>query len=164
MPMTIRLATEDDIPQLLRLMRALAVFEHYIDSFAVTEEVLLERGFRTQPPDFYALVAEQQDTLVGMLVYYIVPFTATATPTLYMKELYVDDMVRGQGIGEFLMRAAAQVALANGCGAIRWTVANWNTGGQRFYERLGAKANPVWIDYSLSGPALVELATPDATE
>ena len=97
-----------------------------------------------------------------MLVYYVVPFTATATPTLYMKELYVDDTARGQRIREFLMRAAARAAVAHGSGAIRWTVATWNTRGQRFYERLGAQANPVWIDYSLSGAALAALATSDA--
>lgn len=158
MPMTIRPATEQDIPQLLPLMRALAEFEQYIDVFAVTEEILLQQGFRQNPPDFQALVADTDGTLTGMLVYYVVPFTATARPTLYMKELYVTEGARGQRVGEQLMRAAAQEATARGCGSIRWTVANWNTAGQRFYERLGAQANPVWVDYGLSGPALSALA------
>lgn len=159
---TIRLAIETDIPRLLPLMRALAVFEEYIDIFAVTEDVLLRQGFRQDPPDFQALVAEREGELVGILVYYFVPFTATAKPTLYMKELYVTDEVRGQGVGEALMRAAAQEALNRGCGAMRWTVADWNAGGKRFYERLGAQANPVWIDYGLGPVALAALAAEDA--
>ncbi|WP_019012402.1 GNAT family N-acetyltransferase [Deinococcus aquatilis] len=156
----IRLATEQDIPQLLPLMRGLAEFEHYIDVFAVDEHVLREQGFRKDPPDFSALVAEQGGNLVGMLVFYLVPFTATAKPTLYIKELYVTEAARGQQIGEELMRAAAREAAARGCGSVRWTVANWNEAGKRFYERLGAQANPVWIDYGLSGAALAALAEP----
>lgn len=154
----IRLATEQDIPQLLPLMRALAEFEQYINVFAVDEEVLQLQGFRKDPPDFQAFVAELDGGLVGMLVFYLVPFTATAKPTLYIKELYVTEAARVQHVGEHLMRAAAREATARGCGAIRWTVANWNTAGQRFYERLGAQANPVWVDYGLSGAALKALA------
>ena len=161
MTTTIRPATETDIPHLLPLMRALAVFEKYIDTFAVTEDVLRRQGFQQDPPDFHALVAEREGELVGMLVYYFVPFTATAKPTLYMKELYVTDEVRGQGVGEALMRAAAQAALAQDCGAMRWTVADWNAGGRRFYERLGAQANPVWIDYGLDRNALTALTAED---
>ncbi|UBV44742.1 GNAT family N-acetyltransferase (plasmid) [Deinococcus taeanensis] len=155
---TIRSATEQDIPQLLPLMRGLAEFEQYIDVFAVDEEVLRVQGFRKDPPDFQAFVAELDGALVGTLVFSLVPFTATATPTLYIKELYVTEAARGHRVGEHLMRAAAREATARGCGAVRWTVANWNTAGQRFYERLGAQPNPVWVDYSLSGAALMALA------
>ncbi|MFL5350623.1 MAG: hypothetical protein ACJ8AT_38110 [Hyalangium sp.] len=62
------------------------------------------------------------------------------------------------------MLAAARGAVAHGCGAIRWTVAEWNADGRRFYERLGANANPVWVDYSLSGDALTTLASPAPSE
>lgn len=65
-------------------MRGLAEFEHYLDVFAVDEYVLREQGFRKDPPDFSALVAERGGNLVGMLVFYLVPFTATAKPTLYI--------------------------------------------------------------------------------
>ncbi len=41
----IRRAVASDAPQLLSLMRGLARFEGYDDRFAVTVEVLLERGF-----------------------------------------------------------------------------------------------------------------------
>lgn len=93
-----------------------------------------------------------------MLVYYFIPFTASAKPTLFIKELFVDEAYRGHRLGEELMRAAAQAAVTHGCGAIRWAVAAWNEAGRRFYERLGAQPNPVWVDYSLSGKALLDLS------
>lgn len=160
--MIIRLATEADVPALLPLMRGLATFERYIDEFAITEVELREHGFRRSPPDFYCLVAAEPqdngpDQLYGILVYYFVPFTLLAKPTLFIKELFVDAEGRGQGIGTLLMKAAAAEALHHGCGAMRWYVASWNEDGMRFYHRLGASANPDWIDYSMSAETLHKL-------
>jgi len=91
-------------------------------------------------------------------VYYLIPFTFRARPTLFIKELYVDDGGRGHGIGEALMRAAAKDAIAHGCATIKWQVAEWNTRARAFYERLGAAADPVWVEYALSETALRKLA------
>lgn len=161
--MIIRLATEADVPQLLPLMLGLAEFERYIDDFAVTEAELREQGFRRSPPDFYCLVAAEPqpdgpDRLSGILVYYFIPFTLLAKPTLFIKELFITAEGRGQGIGTQLMKAAAAEALRHGCGAMRWYVASWNEDGKRFYHRLGAQPNPDWVDYSMSAATLQELA------
>ena len=154
-----RRAREDDVPDLLPLMRGLAEFERYADRFAVTEDVLREQGFRRSPPDFHCLVAEGPDgALIGMLVFYLVPFTFTARPTLYIKELFVAPAGRGHGVGERLMREAAREATARGCGATRWQVARWNGDAQRFYARLGARADDEWIDYGLSEREIHALA------
>lgn len=51
----------------------------------LTEDVLRERGFRRSPPEFHALVAESTSGLVGMAVFYIIPFTAEAVPALFIK-------------------------------------------------------------------------------
>jgi len=96
----IRKATEADIPQLLPLMRELAELEKYADAFAITEEILREQGFRRSPPDFYCLVAEENITLAGILVYYFVAFTYRAKPNLIIKELYVAGSHRSKGVGQ----------------------------------------------------------------
>ena len=93
-----------------------------------------------------------------MLVYYLVPFTFRARPTLYVKELFVAEAGRGRGVGEALMRAAAAAAVAHDCAAIKWQVAVWNTDAQRFYERLGATAAREWVEYVLSEAAVRALA------
>lgn len=154
----VHLAVEADIPGLLPLMHALAEFEQYDDIFAVTGDVLRERGFRHSPPDFHALVAESEGRIVGMAVFYIVAFTAEAVPALYVKELFVAPDARGQRIGEALMKAVAREAMTRRCGRVRWQVANWNEGGKRFYQRLGAQADPIWVNYSLSVEAVQALA------
>ena len=156
---TIRAATIGDISRLLLLMRGLAEFEGYADRFAVTEETLAEQGFRRSPPDFECLVAESPDgALAGMLVFYMIPFTFTARPTFYMKELYIAAEHRGHGVGAELMRAAAAEAERRGCGLMKWQVSNWNVAAASFYTRLGATPDPVWVDYTLDVQALAALA------
>ena len=158
MSVTVRHWTETDISSVLPLMRDLAVFEHYIDSFKVTETVLLEQGFRLEPPNFSVLVAELENRIVGILVYFFLPFSASAKPLLYVKELFVTQAARGHGAGKALMQRAALEAREAGCSGVKWTVARWNDPAKRFYESLGAAANPVWIEYGLNSANLETLA------
>jgi GNAT superfamily N-acetyltransferase len=139
-------------------MRELARFEKYHDAFAITEEVLREQGFRRSPSDFYCLVAEENGELVGLLVYYFVPFTYRAKPNVIVKELYVADGHRSKGIGKLLMKAVAKEAEQSGCGVIKWYVAKWNQRGIDFYERLGARIDPDWHEFQMSEKAFRELA------
>lgn len=148
--MQIRFMTESDIPQTFELMKELAVFEHYIDSFAITPEIVKEKGIDKNPPDFYCLVADDNGTIAGMLVYYFLPYTAQNRPAIYMKELYVDENFRNQKVGEQLMLKLKQIAKENNCQTIKWTVAPWNDRGMKFYERLGAKQNTEWVNYELA--------------
>ncbi|HGO5847913.1 GNAT family N-acetyltransferase [Mannheimia haemolytica] len=119
MAFTIRKMVEQDTHQEFPLMQKLAVFEHYIDSFAITPEVVMESGFRKSPPDFYCLVAENASNIIGILVYYFLPYTAQNRPAIYMKELYVDETARNQKVGEALMQALKNEAKAHHCKTIK---------------------------------------------
>jgi GNAT superfamily N-acetyltransferase len=156
--MEIRKAIEEDVPNLLPLMRQLAEFEKYASDFAVTEEVLREQGFRRSPPDFHCLIAEEASELVGFLVYYFVPFTYRAKPNLIIKELYTEESHRSRGVGKRLMKAVARQAEEVDCGMIKWWVAKWNQRGIKFYERLGARIDHDWHEFQMSEKAFRDLA------
>ena len=147
MNIIIRKAEEKDSEKIWVLMEKLAVFEKYINSFAITREIVKDSGFRKDPPSFYCIVADYNDSIIGMLVYYYLPYTAQNRPAVYMKELYVDENYRGRKIGEQLMTALRKEAEINNCKQIKWTVAPWNKAGQKFYERLGASENTEWLNY-----------------
>jgi GNAT superfamily N-acetyltransferase len=138
-------------------MRELAEFEKYAGDFAVTEEVLREQGFRHSPPDFHCLVAEEDGGLVGLLVYYLVPFTYRAKPNLIIKELYVAQRYRSKGIGKLLMKTVAKEAEQRGCGMIKWWVAKWNQRSFEFYQRLGARIDPDWHEFQMSEDSFRDL-------
>ena len=156
--MKIRKAVEQDIAELLPLMRQLAEFEKYGNEFVITEEILREEGFRRSPPDFRCLVAEEEGQLIGMLVYYFVAFTYRAKPDLIIKELYVAERYRSQGVGELLMKAVAAEAARSNCGKIKWWVGKWNMRSIQFYARLGGKIDDDWHEFQMSEATFRKLA------
>ena len=144
----IRHAVEADCPQLLSLMKKLAVFEDYIDDFQVDESALIQYGFR-EKPSYTALVAESSQQLVAYLVYYLIPFTYDLKPTLFIKELWVDDKYRGKNIGSQLMEATIADAKKHQCSKIKWDVLADNHAAQGFYQQFGAYYDKRWQGYIL---------------
>jgi len=146
----IRLAVASDAPQLLALMRGLAQFEGYDDRFAVTEDVLLERGFSAQrPPEFTAWVAEMKGKLVGHAVIYVIPFTFDLRPTLVLKELFIEAQARGQDFGRGLMRAVIEHGRAMNARLIRWQVLPRNEAAKSFYRQQQAEVDVDWENWYL---------------
>ena len=149
-PAAIRCAVASDCELLLELMKKLAEFEGYIEDFVVTESDLLKHGFSQSPTTFTALVAEQDSKLMGYLVYYLIPFTYDLKPTLFTKELYVDESARGRNIGKRLMRLAIVDAKEKGCGRMKWDVLSDNIKAQSFYKSFGAEYDARWQGYVLN--------------
>ena len=145
--MKIRPMQHQDVNECYRLMKELAEFEHYIDIFAITPEIVIEKGLGKDPADFQCLVAEVDQEIAGMLVYYILPYTAHNKPEIFIKELYIDKHFRGQGVGKALMTYLYEIGKKEGCHQIKWTVADWNTPAQKFYKDLGATENSEWLNY-----------------
>lgn len=150
----IRDACPTDVDGLLDLMKQLAVFERYIDDFAVTADDLRQRGFGPDP-EFFAVVAEAPDgRLVGMAVGYVTKFTYTLQPTITLKELFVEPETRSSGLGQQIFAAFAEKALALGAGSIKWTVLHDNDRARQFYRRLGGAADPVWEPWGMDRSAM----------
>lgn len=149
MTIQIRKAIETDSEKIWLLMKELAIFEQYINAFAITPKIVEQSGFHKNPPDFYCIVADdvEHQKIAGILVYYLLPFTAQNRPDIYMKELYVDEVYRSKGVGRQLMLTLQEEAKRRNIRQIKWTVAPWNDAGKRFYEKLGAQENRDWLHY-----------------
>lgn len=153
--MYIRHAIHTDCDDVLKLMKQLAEFEGYADDFCVTHAELKKRLFDEQ--DFYVLVVEKNKRIVGILVYYYLPFTFDLKPWIYIKELYINSSARGQGFGKHLMTALAQQAKDKGVSKIRWDVLSSNDHAKNFYLSLGASHNKEWQLFSLSSENILKL-------
>jgi len=101
----------------------------------------------TSPPTAYALLARDGDQVAGLAAYSFLWPAVGATRSLYMKELYVPDAYRRQGVGKLLMRAIFETAATLGCNRVEWTTDTGNTAAQAFYARLGLPAYPSKIFY-----------------
>jgi len=135
--LTIRLATRDDVPQLLALIRQLAAYERKADKVVITTEDLLRDGFGPQPK-FRALLAEWDGTPAGYASTFYFYSTYQGRPAIFIEDLFVLDRFRNQGIGKSLLSAIARLAIREGCFGLRWEVLDWNRPAIEWYEKLGA--------------------------
>lgn len=76
---------------------------------------------------------------------------------LFVEDLYVQPAHRGRGLGKALLAHLAMRAQAAN-GFLEWQVLDRNASAIAFYETLGARAVPDWLNYRLDGDALERLA------
>lgn len=153
----IREMKKQDIPELLRLMEAIVLFEGDTD-FSLSENDLLSMGFGNNI-QFGAIVADAgNNKLVGIAVYYIIPFMHNLKPSLMLKWLYVDANHRGKSIGKNLLKNLAKYALNNGYIKFNWFVLSNNVDAQKFYSSIGAKPDDKWIRWTITPKKMALLA------
>jgi GNAT superfamily N-acetyltransferase len=155
--LTIRPATESDVPLVLEFIRELAVYEKLLDRVEANEARLREALFGTTPVASCVL-AYQAELPVAFALYYFTYSTFAGLPGLYLEDLFVKPDFRGQGLGHALLQHLAKLAKDRGCWRIEWAVLHWNQSAIRFYEKLGAIPMNDWAVYRLSGAALSKLA------
>lgn len=153
MSISIRQACPDDIPDILRLIRALAVYEREPDAVKATEESLHAALFG-EPPRIWVHLAEQDGRVVGVALWFLTYSTWTGKPTLYLEDLFVEETARGSGAGQALFQAVAGEAKARDCGRMDWAVLDWNAKAKGFYTRMGARPTSGWEVWRLDGAAL----------
>ena len=156
---SIRPATAGDVPELLRLIRALAEYEKLAEMAVGTEARMRESLFGARPAA-EALVAERGGRTVGFAIYFTTFSTFLCKPGLYLEDLFVEPEHRGGGIGKALLRRLAALAVERGCGRFEWRVLDWNEPSIRFYESLGAKLMPEWVLVRMTELSLPQLAAP----
>jgi GNAT superfamily N-acetyltransferase len=155
--LSLRKATRNDVPTILRFIRELAEYEREPHSVVATEEDLLRDGFG-ENPYFHVLVAEYNGEPAGFAFYFFQYSTWTGSPVLYLEDLYVTPSRRKQGIGVALMRRLAEEAVRAKCKRFHWSVLEWNEPAIRFYESLGGRVLPDWRTVRVDGEALEALA------
>jgi GNAT superfamily N-acetyltransferase len=157
----LRDATPDDLPAILRLLRALAEYEKLLHEVTATEADFA-RGLFAEPRRAEALLAEWDGAPVGFALWYYTFSTFQGHPGLYLEDVFVEPAQRNRGIGRAIFRDLARRALAAGCGRMEWSVLDWNAPAIAFYQSLGARPREGWTLQQLQGPALVSLAATGA--
>ena len=140
--MQVRIAREEDMPQVLELIRELARFEKEPDAVDISAEDLVKEGFSDQPL-FRCFVAEADGEVVGMALVYF-RFSTWKGRTLHLEDLIVKESYRGKGIGEALYTAVMKYGHEQGVKRVEWVVLDWNYGALKFYERSGATILKDW--------------------
>jgi len=150
-------AQEADIPLILALISELADYEKLRHEVAATEAIL-QRALFGARPSAEALIARMGGEPAGFALYFHNFSTFLGRHGLYLEDLFVRPAFRARGIGKALLGHLAKIAVARGCGRFEWAVLDWNQPAREFYESLGARPNPAWVNYRITGEALQRLA------
>ncbi|HEY0262996.1 MAG TPA: GNAT family N-acetyltransferase [Granulicella sp.] len=155
--LVIRSATPEDVPQILRFIRALAEYEREPESAIATEADLLRDGF-TEPRRFHCLIAGWQGKPAGFALYFHNYSTWRGRHGIHIEDLFVLSELRGKGIGKALLTSVAAIAQEQGCQRLQWDVLEWNTPAIGFYEKIGATMLAEWRTMRVDHTGLPALA------
>lgn len=140
--MIIRKANAEDMPSVLELIQELATFENEPDAVVVTLEDLIRDGFGTQPL-FHVFVAEVNQEIIGMALYYY-RYSTWKGKTIHLEDLIVKEEKRGTGAGFALYTEIIKQGKKDNVRRIEWNVLDWNIPAINFYNKSGAKLLDDW--------------------
>lgn len=143
----IRKAIQADCPDLLKLVRELAVYEKAPDEVTVTLEEMELAGFGEHPV-WEAFVLEEEGVIVGMSLFYI-RYSTWKGRRLYLEDLIVTESKRGKGYGVLLMDKTIEYAKEKGYYGVVWQVLDWNTPAIEFYKKYNATFDTEWWNVSV---------------
>ena len=153
----LRDAVPSDVPEILALIRDLAIYEKEPDAAIATEADLLRDGFGPAPY-FRCIMAEIDGNVAGFALYFFQYSTWEGRPALYLEDLFVREPFRKRGIGVALFRRLAQIAVERNCTRFQWECLDWNQPALDFYDSVGAKVLGEWLNLRVTGEALSALA------
>ena len=142
---TVRAIKRADREQWAPLWRAY----HDFYRAAVTEEVTnatWERIFDPLEP-VHAVVAERDEALIGFSHYLFQRSTWLLNPQCYLQDLYVEEAMRGGGVGRALIAAVVGAAKEAGAARVFWNTHETNAVARRLYDAVGERTG--FIQYRI---------------
>ena len=120
MTCNIRFANEDDMPSVHQLIAELALFEKEPNAVKISVDDLKKDGFSKQPK-FKVLVAEDENKIVGMALFYE-RYSTWKGKAIHLEDLIVTQTKRGQGYGKSLYSELMSFAKKNNYKRVAWEV------------------------------------------
>jgi len=142
MTQNVRLATENDMPKVLELIKELASFERAPDAVEITIDQLKQDGFR-QNPAFRCFIGEIDNEIHGMALVYM-RYSTWKGEVLHLEDLIIDKKARGLGLGTKLLDAVIKYGYELKVKRVSWVVLDWNKTAIDFYIKKGAHILHGW--------------------
>ena len=147
MSITIRKIVKQDCKPLLDLIYELAVYERAPEQVTVTLQHFEESGFGANPV-WWGFVAEEENRIIGFVLYYI-RYSTWKGQRMYLEDFLVTEKARGKGVGKLLFDKLIEEAKEKKFNGIVWQVLDWNEPAINFYKKYNAKIEHEWLNCSI---------------
>ncbi len=144
----IREGKKEDLPQVLALVKELAIYEKAENEVENTVAMMLDDGFGPHPI-YGFFVAETEEKIVGLALYYY-RYSTWKGKCIYLEDIVVTEAWRGAGIGRKLLDKIVEKAREVNVRRISWQVLDWNEPAINFYKKVGASLDAEWINCALT--------------
>jgi GNAT superfamily N-acetyltransferase len=152
---TVRTARAEDCETILRMIRALAHYQGIADRVTAKAENLRRDGFGPQPR-FEALIAEGNAAPVGLAIFQETYSIWDSARSLQITDLFVDERVRGTGVGFRLVLEVAGIARERDCGGLQLNMVHANP-SRMSLDRMGFVHQDDLLHYTLDAKGLKKL-------
>jgi len=132
MNLSIRPLELGDKERWLQLWKGYLTFyktEFSADKTEVTWKRLLDPNF-----NLYCLVAQDDGQIMGMTTFNFQNSTWSENGQCLLEDLFVDQSIRGQGIGRALIDAVINEAKKRGCSRVYWNTDETNETARKLYD------------------------------
>ena len=144
-PLLIRPVAAQDRPDWARLLQLYAEFYKTSVSPEALDAVW---GWIFDPAEpFWSDLAVRDGRVVGLVQYQLMHRSLSGAKVCYLSDLYVDQSLRGGGIGRAMIDNVITVAKARGLTNVRWLTQEFNYAGRRLYDSYRPKSD--FILYSV---------------
>jgi GNAT superfamily N-acetyltransferase len=145
--MTILPLSEARFDDFVRLIRALADYEHLQPPDEAAVERLRGDAFGTSRRFEAALAVDDNDRAIAYAIWYETYSSFHARPAMFLEDLFVLEDARGSGAGGALFEHVRALGQQRGCAHMNWIVLDWNTLARDFYHRRDARWMKEWLLY-----------------
>ncbi len=154
MNITLRKAQKSDIPEIIQLIKELALYEKAPHEVTITPEELEKDGF-SENPIFHVILAHTDHQLAGMAFYYF-SYSTWKGKCLYLEDIIVKEHLRGNKIGKLLFEAVIAKAKETNAKRMHWQVLDWNQPAINFYNKYNAVLDNTWVNGKLTHQQLAD--------
>ncbi len=131
----IRIATPQDAALIVEFMKKLGVYQKMADKIIATPDKI-KQLLETKLGE--AVFGIYDGETVGFGYFHQKSSAFTGRSGLYIDGFYVDDSMRGKGLGNIMMQFLSKHALSRSCEMLEWGCLDWNTSAIDFYQKQGS--------------------------
>jgi GNAT superfamily N-acetyltransferase len=134
----VRSVAQTDLAQWTDLWEGYNTFYERVVPPEITK-VTWSRFFDAYEP-VYALVAEKEGRLLGLVHYLFHRSTTLLGPTCYLQDLFTAQAARSQGVGRALIEAVYEQARIAGSLRVYWQTHETNTTAMILYDKVAERS------------------------